>query len=231
MLARITLPACLFLVALTARADCGDQSYLLLLSSASATTFRKTVAVLEIGSLLDSATGELTIHRYPGSTAAHKLSVEKFFAVAHMPTCRADRALEGDQFAVVEERGDSLRIVPDSRRDATAWISLSETSATYKYASIRRFDSLEKFVGVDIFFGRDDVRVYAKPSLKSKFQVLHGGPAAMSQRSAYKVLSESKGFIEIGDGGWEGEPLRSVGWVRIREHGRLAIWIAYYDDC
>jgi hypothetical protein len=231
MFFRMALFAAIALVAMSARADCGGQSYFLYPSSASTTTLRKTIGVLEIGGLSKDATGEMRIHRFPGSTTAHVLAPGKFIAVGHMPTCRQDYALDGDQFAIVEARGDYLRIVPDSRHDATVWISLSETTVTYKSSTVMFFRSLPQYAGIDIFFGRDRVKVYKTPSPNSPYEILDGGQPALGQRSAYKMLHESNGFIEIGDGGWEGEPIHSLGWVRIRERGKLAIWLSYYDDC
>lgn len=227
----LLLFALLALSPLVARADCGGQTYSILPSSISARVLRHTIGIVQFYSLRDDSTGNLNIHSRPGGKITGTLTPERVMPVGIMPTCRRPNVLEGFQFPVVAESAGYLRIIPDVRKDRSIWISVAESTQVYRGYWLDRFALLGKDTGIDIFFGVQKVKVYDRPSTRSRFHMMQGPKPALWPATAYKMLKQVGDFIEIGDGGWEGAPLKSLGWIRIRANGRLVIWTSYYDDC
>lgn len=223
----------LFGLAELSRGDCGDQLYLVIPGSIPPRALRRAVAVVSFTGAPDASTAPLKVFLDRAGTMAAEVSPGKATPVSSMPTCREKRGFDGNLFIVTEIGSGTVRFIADWRSGREVWFRPG-TGAYRDYLWTFSFDPRRGHEAVDIFFRHDRVKLYTAPKRKAKYSYLNSGPRGEGthQRSAFKVLSRRGAFIQIGEGGWEGQDLKPVGWIRLRDpSGALAVWPAYYDDC
>lgn len=202
-------------------------------SSIPAKVLSRTIAVISFSGEPDEASTSLRISRDRLGNRTAEMTLADAAPVSRTPTCRIQTGFDGAMFPVTEISGSAVRFVADWRTGKEVWYRGGADVYTHHVWRLEEVDPKRGYLAVDVFFRHDRVKLYAAPRVGAKFSWMDGGSSQPPrQRSAYKVMARSGRFLQIGDGGWEGQDLKPVGWIMWRDaDGGLAVWHAYYDDC
>lgn len=219
---RAVRTAVLLVLAATAYADNGTENWAITADKVAPKVLQASVGTLTFYGSIEGA--ELQGFSDRRLKKPRRVKVAAMRPVSIFTDSYSTGPAQGYRFPVTVVSSGALRMVFDVVSGDSVWLERAALDGLVP-ARLTEFSNPRPFEGINVNFLHEKPIIRRWPSRRSRR--VEDAPGGV-----LKALRHVNGFIELGYGGWEGEPVRSIGWISIKdEEGRLQVWPGYYDDC